>query len=222
MNNNINSKIQDNLNYLKSAYHFNLCSDIVIRNFYILANNIRYKAFIIYIDGMADSMLINNFVVSPLMLRSRANSFDIATEQYNFQSPSTNNGTQHLTKIHDLTSYLFDCLLPQNAVEKIQTFDDTFKAINMGNCVLFVDTLETAFNLDVKGFKQREINTPSNELIVRGSQESFVENLRTNTTILRRLINSEKLVLESLSVRKTYKNTNSSGLYLRHYKSKTY
>ncbi len=27
----------------------------------------------------------------------------------------------------------------------------------LGNCVLFIDTLQSAFDIDVKGFKQRNI-----------------------------------------------------------------
>ena len=177
---NIDTNILNNLSYLKSIYHSDICSDVVTREFTILANNSRYDAFIIFIDGMANNNLINDFILSPLMLRNPANSYES-------------------TQKNNLETYIFNCLLPQNAVTKIQIFNDVFSSINMGNCVLFVDSLSIAFNLDVKGFKQREINTPSNEIIVRGSQEAFVENLRTNTTILRRLINSEQLVLEKLS-----------------------
>lgn len=197
---NIDTKISNNLDYLKKIYHTDICSDIVIRDFYVLVNNTRYKSFIIFIDGMADSNLINNFALQPLMLRNKANSYEQNSENYKCQENCNDS-----SKDSDLSSYILDCLLPQNAVDKIRTFEDVLSAINMGNCVLFIDTLPIAFNLDVKGFKQREIDTPSNEIVVRGSQESFVENLRTNTTILRRLINSEKLVLENLTVGKLTK-----------------
>lgn len=194
MTSNIYTNISKNLNYLKNIYHFNISSDIVIRDFYILVNNVRHRAFIIFIDGMADGNLINNFILTPLMIRNKGNSFDINLENYASKNDKI-----------DVCSYISDCLLPQNSSTKVQTFENVFSAVNMGNCVLFVDSIDIAFSFDVKGFKQREINTPSNEIVVRGSQESFVENLRTNTTILRRLINSEKLVLESLSVGKLTK-----------------
>ena len=189
MNSNIYTDISKNSTYLKNIYHSNISSDIVIRDFSILANNIRYNAFIIFIDGMADGTIINSSILKPLMIRNKGNSFEKNSENYISKKYNS-----------DICSYVYDCLLPQNSTTKVETFEEVFSAVNMGNCVLFVDTLNLAFNFDVKGFKQREINTPSNEIVVRGSQESFVENLRTNTTILRRLINSEKLVLENLSV----------------------
>lgn len=194
MNSNIYTDISKNLTYLKNVYHSNISTDVVIRDFSILVNDVRYGAFIIFIDGMADGKIINSSILKPLMIRNDGNSFKISLESY----ASKDNNI-------DICSYISDCLLPQNSTAQIKTFEEVFSAINMGNCVLFIDTVDEAFNFDVKGFKQREINTPSNEIVVRGSQESFVENLRTNTTILRRLINSEKLVLENLSVGKLTK-----------------
>ena len=194
MNSNIYTDISKNLTYLKNVYHSNISTDVVIRDFSILVNDVRYGAFIISIDGMADGKIINSSILKPLMIRNDGNSFKISSEKYSTKD-----------NIIDICSYISDCLLPQNSTAQIKTFEEVFSAINMGNCVLFIDTVDEAFNFDVKGFKQREINTPSNEIVVRGSQESFVENLRTNTTILRRLINSEKLVLENLSVGKLTK-----------------
>ena len=77
--------------------------------------------------------------------------------------------------------------------------------------MLFVDSLDTAFNLDVKGFKQRNIDSPSNEVVVRGSQEAFVENIRTNTSMIRRLVNNENLVMETLTVGQITKTQVSIG-----------
>ena len=37
-------------------------------------------------------------------------------------------------------------------------------------------------------------------MIIRGSQESFIESIRTNTSLIRRLINNENLVIEDASV----------------------
>ena len=75
----------------------------------------------------------------------------------------------------------------------------------MGNCLLFIDTLPVAFDIDVKGFKQREISNPNNEIIIKGPQEAFVENIRTNTSLLRRVVNNENLIIENIEVGKLSK-----------------
>ena len=74
-----------------------------------------------------------------------------------------------------------------------------------GNCALFVDTLNLAFDIEVKGFKQRSIDTPNNEVVIKGPHEAFVENIRTNTSLLRRIVNNENLIIENLEVGKITK-----------------
>ena len=66
-------------------------------------------------------------------------------------------------------------------------------------------SIATAFDIDVKGFKQRDVSTPNNEIIIKGPQEAFVENIRTNTSQLRRVVNNENLVIENIEVGKLSK-----------------
>ncbi|NLC87808.1 MAG: spore germination protein [Clostridiaceae bacterium] len=75
-----------------------------------------------------------------------------------------------------------------------------YLGINSGNCALFIDTLPYVFDIDVKGFKQRSIDSPNNEVIIKGSQEAFVENIRTNTSLIRRIINNENLIFENIDI----------------------
>ena len=75
----------------------------------------------------------------------------------------------------------------------------------LGNCVLFIDTLQSAFDIDVKGFKQRNIEKPSNEMVIKGPHEAFVENIRTNTSLIRKIINNENLIIENISIGKITK-----------------
>lgn len=49
------------------------------------------------------------------------------------------------------------------------------------------------------------MSSPNNEIIIRGSQVGFTENLRTNTSLLRRYINNENLVIESVELGKISK-----------------
>ncbi len=80
-----------------------------------------------------------------------------------------------------------------------------FLVLILGNCGLFVDTLNIAFNIDVKGFKQRSVDKPDNEIIIKGPHEAFVENIRTNTSLLRRIINNESLIIENIEIGKITK-----------------
>lgn len=207
------TKIDKNLDFLKYKYNALICNDVIIREFSLLAQNIEYKAFVMYIDGMVDSPVINEFILSPLMMRNRANIFDDKQKKFVSEEKIDNVTLKNFKKSKEknLVNFIYNSLIPQNSVDKVTDFSDIYSAINMGNCMLFVDSLDTAFNLDVKGFKQRNIDSPSNEIVVRGSQEAFVENIRTNTSMIRRLVNNENLVMETLTVGQITKTQVSIG-----------
>lgn len=207
------TQIDKNLDFLKYKYNALICNDVIIREFSLLAQNIEYKAFVMYIDGMVDSPVINEFILSPLMMRNRANIFDDKQKKFVFEEKIDNVTLKNFKKSKEknLVDFIYNSLIPQNSVDKVTDFSDVYSAINMGNCMLFVDSLDTAFNLDVKGFKQRNIDSPSNEVVVRGSQEAFVENIRTNTSMIRRLVNNENLVMETLTVGQITKTQVSIG-----------
>lgn len=207
------TEIDKNLDFLKYKYNALICNDVIIREFSLLAQNIEYKAFVMYIDGMVDSPVINEFILSPLMMRNRANIFDDKQKKFVSEKKIDNVTLKNFKKSKEknLVDFIYNSLIPQNSVDKVTDFSDVYSAINMGNCMLFVDSLDTAFNLDVKGFKQRNIDSPRNEVVVRGSQEAFVENIRTNTSMIRRLVNNENLVMETLTVGQITKTQVSIG-----------
>ena len=221
-------KINENLDYLKSKYNSLINSDIVIREFTLIANNSEYHSALIFIDGMVDTQIINNSVLKPLMLRNKANTYTVTgnapqTNSQNNKSQNNeldNNSSEkkeiiseyncndviiRKIKKFDLKNFVYNHLIPQNSVKLIDKFEDAISSINMGNSILIVDTIDNAFDIDAKGFKQRSINSPQNEIVVRGSQEAFVENIRTNTSMLRRIVNNENLVIENCSVGKISK-----------------
>lgn len=186
------SSLAKNYDYLKVQYNSLINSDIILRPFVINICGKTYNALLIGIDGMISSPLVNNFLLRPLMGTNSCN---------NNKNLRTKNGIEFkkIKKVN-VADYIFDKLLPQNTVKKVSKFSEVSNSVNSGDCALFVDTLNIAFVVDVKGFESRGIDSPKNEIVVRGSQEAFVEKLRTNTSILRRLINSPELIIENSSV----------------------
>lgn len=201
---NIFPSLSVSLEYIKVKYNTLINSDIVLREFTLTARNRQYNALLFFIDGMVDSQLINSNVLEALMMRNRANMFNRDQEQV-ISEAKTNNITVRKVKKFNLENYIFDSLLPQNNVKKVTTFEEAFSGVNIGNCLLFVDTIGTAFDIDVKGFKQREVGTPNNEIIIKGPQEAFVENIRTNTSQLRRMVNNKDLIIENIEIGKLSK-----------------
>lgn len=205
--------IDVNLEYIKVRFNSMINSDVKIREFTLNARNKQYKSFLVYIDGMIDQDMMNNYILKPLMLKNSANSFD-GSQNRVLSEVKTNNITVRKVKKFDIVEYISSCLLPQNSVEQLSKFDDIIDGVNSGNCALFIDTLNISFDIEVKGFKQRGLDTPNNETVVRGAQVGFTENLRTNTSLLRRYINNENLVIESVDVGKLSK-TSCAICYLK-------
>ena len=185
--------ICDNLNTIKSIYNTLINSDIVIREFLCNINKKSYSAFIVHFDGMTNSQMINNFLLTPLMRDSFSSWF---------------------TENNSLDEYIISTLMPQNNVKKLYDFSKIATSINSGNCVLFIDTLNIAFDIDIKKFEQRSIASPENEIVIKGPQEAFIENLRTNTSMLRRIVNNENMIIENISVG-SMSRTNCSVCYIK-------
>ena len=189
-----------NIDYLKAKYNTLINSDIKLREFKLNIRDKQYNALLLFIDGMINSNSINDFILKPIMARST-----IPVHQ----NPVAikNNVTVKKIKKFNLEEHISNTLVPQNTMKKVTSFEDVFTSVNMGDCALFIDTLPLSFVIDVKGFESRSITQPKNEIVVRGSQESFVEKLRTNTSILRRLINNENLIIENTTVGKISKTS---------------
>ena len=67
--------------------------------------------------------------------------------------------------------------------------------------------------IETRGFEKRAVDSPKTETVIKGSQEAFTENLRTNITLVRRIVKNEKLVTEMLRVGKT-SDSNCAILYI--------
>ena len=195
----IYQSIDVNLDYIKTRYNTLINNDIVIREFYLTARNKQYKAFLLFIDGMVDSELINSYVLKPLMLRNSANTYELDEDRI-ISEAKTNNITIRKVKKFDIKDYILEKLIPENNVKAVSSFDEIINDVNSGNCALFIDTIDIVFDIDVKGFEKRVIDTPQTETVIKGPQEGFVENLRTNTSSLRRIINNEGLIIENIEV----------------------
>ncbi len=187
-----------NLDYLKVKYNSLINSDIILREFTLTAKNKEFKALLVYIDGMVNSKMINDFVLEPLMLKNKSNTNASLNDSTLIAVAGNISIKRH--KKFSLENYIYNSLIPQNSIHKESEFAKIISDINSGNCALFIDTLSQAFSIEVKGFQARSVTAPKNEVVVKGAQEAFVESIRVNTSLLRRIINNEDLIIESCDV----------------------
>ena len=126
---NIFPSLQINIEYIKTRYNLLINSDIILREFTMNAQGKQYDAFLIYIDGMVDSKIMDDFILKPLMLRNQNNLFE-GSQKKIISETTNNNVTIRKIKKFDLPNYLMGCLLPQNAVKQIKDFDQAANGIN--------------------------------------------------------------------------------------------
>jgi len=118
-----------NLEYMKIKYNLLINSDVILREFTLNARGKQYNAFIIYIDGMVDSKLMDEFILQPLMMRNKNNLYDGGQNKI-ISEAVTNNITVRKVKKFDLTNYLMGCLIPQNSIKTLTDFKKISSGIN--------------------------------------------------------------------------------------------
>ena len=113
---NIISKSLDvNLNNIKLRYSSSINSDVILRKFKFNVYGKTYEAFIVLIDGMIDSNLVNDFLLKPLMETN--NKKNIKTLDINGVKLKKN------YKI-DLKQYIHDKLIFENDINDAKNIDE--------------------------------------------------------------------------------------------------
>ena len=162
---------QETLKAIENIFHMDKNKDVVMRSFKTAAGR---PAFIVYIDGMASSNDIHDFILRPLMRRDSDNITDV---------------------------------IEMGKLTENQSQDEAVSSVLTGDTAIYIDGRPGFFICETKGFAQRSVSTPETEVVIKGSQEGFNECVRTNITLIRKLIKSSDLITEFLQVGKLNKDT---------------
>ena len=95
------------------------------------------------------------------MLRNKSNTHieeEKSIKKFNYNSKNFVYSSSKQNERTELANYIYTNLVPNNNLSKQIEFSKIISDINSGNCVLFVDTLNIAFDIDAKGFKQRKLD----------------------------------------------------------------
>lgn len=141
--------------------------DVIMREFMIGG---RRRALLIYMNGMADDVKINDFILRPLM-------------EYEGESLDSEALSENAIRIAE--------------IKRENTFSAVSLDITEGLTALFVEGEREALVMETRGFEKRGITPPENEKVVTGPNESFTESFRTNVTLIRRQLHIDDLVVES-------------------------
>ena len=148
------------------------CSDIVIREIFIGQS----RAVIIYIDGLVNTLTVDQTVIKTLMYGACDDAVPKNVEEISKQ------------------------LIISGEIKKVSTINEIFDGFLSGNTALLTDGLGEGLVINTKGYEKRSVDDPQTDSVIRGSREGFIENLRTNTALLRRRIKSPSLCVENFKI----------------------
>ena len=159
----ITPKVEENIAYLKELLKDD--SDIVYRQF----NISNWKAAVVYIDGMADKILIDNFVLESLMLKSER--------------------VENVMQIKDN-------LLTVSDMRELMKLSEAVNAMLSGDTMMFIEGIPSAFVIATRFWPARGVSEPSGETVIRGGRDGFTETIRFNTALIRRRIRDTRFKIK--------------------------
>lgn len=184
----ISTSLDVNLATIKEKFLMPKNKDMVIREFKI---GRQVKAFIAFVEGMMDKETLNLAIFPHLMAKDAMEG--IAGE--------------------NLVDYLMENILTVHGAYKTNKYGDAVRQVLNGLSVLFVEGCGECIIIETRGYEKRGVEQPVTETVVKGPQEGFTENLRTNITLIRKIVKNENLVTEILPVGKT-NNSTCAVIYL--------
>ena len=143
-------------------------------------------AALFYLDGMTDMQKVQDNVIRPL----------------------------HETSSDDISlAFLKDSVLDVGEASFTDNFQDALDQILSGGLLLLIDGMNAGLVISLPGWEERSITESKAQPVIRGPQESFTENLRTNTTMVRRRVKDTRVRLTSVKVGEKTK-TDISVMYM--------
>ncbi len=180
----------ENRKMMEKVFRVPKNKDTVFRSLTI-GTNPPVKALLVFIDGITNSQVQNMAILQPLMLLSGIfDRCDFECQMFD----TTRAGYK------DLFDRVKEALLPNNQVSTAHNFSRVVEDVLNGNTALLIDGYNQALLLETKGWPYRSVSTPQVEAVIRGPQEAFTEQIRVNTSLVRKIIHRPSLLTEFIKV----------------------
>lgn len=152
-------------------------SDVVIR--FIKNKDHSFVLGIVHIDGISNTQHINQYIIEPL-----SKCLISSNSIFSFQD------------VHEK----LEPLLSVSGLQVGQRFDELLTAVLTGGTAIVIDGCTEVLIANTVDFQSRTVSEPSTQTVIRGPKDSFTENLRTNTSLVRSRIQSPSLRLKAITI----------------------
>ncbi|MCW6075450.1 spore germination protein [Clostridium sporogenes] len=151
-------------------------NNIVVTKSLLIGNEEQLEGAIIYINGLASKDIIDRDVLHPLMLHIKEN----------------------LKNKPNIMEYISKKYITMSNTKIEKDINNILSSLKRGQTALLLENSDEAIIIDTSSGDYRSISEPTNESSIRGSREGFIEKLETNTSIIKRRIRDENLVIENM------------------------
>ena len=145
---------------------------------YSFASQDNVSCAIIYADGIVNKQLLGDLIARPLS-----------------RTLLKNDGGRVALNAETLEKLL---LFPE--LKTADNFQDAVKEILDGNSLLLVDGVTMGFIVGAKLLPNRAVMEPPTDVAVKGPREGFIEDVKTNMSLVRKRLKSPDLRFETLRV----------------------
>lgn len=185
----LSANLAENLTLLKTITGNS--PDIVIRN---MASPIGMgiEIAVVFVNGLVDSAKVNDDIIKPIL----------------------QHGVDDIVPDGNPLSLLKDSILTISDIHVIANANQLVSALFSGQTVIMVHGCARALAAETVGWKHRSIEEPQSQSVIRGSKESFTEDLTVNISLIRRRIKSADLWMKTLTIGKVTQ-TKVSVMYLK-------
>ncbi|MCJ7988240.1 spore germination protein [Priestia sp. OVS21] len=137
------------------------------------------KAAVIHLDGLADENIINENIMTPLIQWLKESNQVVTVKEIEEQIPQILTVSQLTIK---------------------ENWHEFVSAVLTGDTVILLNGSSKIFIGNTKKLQSRAVTEPTSQTVVRGPKDSFTENLRTNTSLIRARIQDSNLRLDSMKI----------------------
>ncbi|MDI6710182.1 MAG: spore germination protein [Bacillota bacterium] len=217
----LSDSLDANKEVLKNLFRAEVNNDAILREFSINTDP-PVRAMIIFYDGLVSTVVQDQFILQPLMLlaglRPAPEQPRKGPEKPSFKihhrRPGAEDGDRGGKKDKEeekdrevaaappIFRQVLETLLPGNQVAPAATFADVVAGVMNADTALLIDGCAQALLIETKNWAHRSVSPPRIEAVIRGPQESFVEHIRTNTTLVRKILRDPALVTEFVKIGK--------------------
>ncbi|MFC4402214.1 spore germination protein [Gracilibacillus xinjiangensis] len=156
-------------------------SDLVTREFQ-LGKIKPINARILFLDGLIDKEFIQNYLLNPLINDLRETKSD-----------------ENVPDVRELYQYIKDFTITTAELTEIKNFKDLLEHLLAGDTILLIDGIAKGFAVGARGAKERGVEEPTTQKVVRGPKDSFTETISVNIALIRKRIKDPNLWLESFA-----------------------